>query len=482
MEASERTDASQLIDGRWDEGSESTPNLSPSDGREIGRIARGTADDVDRAVEVAQDRARGWRRLAAGERARILTDASALLAPRADEWAAVMASEMGKPIVEARAECLRAAAILRFFAEELHRPIGDHFLSDVGESWLFTRREAVGVVGLITPWNFPAAIPAWKLAPALAFGNAVILKLASDAPATGLFLVRALVEVGLPDGVLGVVLGPGGEIGGRLVSHEGVDAISFTGSDAVGHRLIERCAHHRKRVQAEMGGHNPAIVCADANLDLAIAALTAGGFAAAGQKCTSTRRVFVDAGRYEEVCERLARSAGALRVGDASDPRTQLGPLAGRGQFEEVLGAVEQAAGEGVVLAGGGRAEGTPAKGSFLDATILAELPRDSTFATKEVFGPALSIWPVESDEEAIAFANDSSYGLAASIFTGDLDRAKRFVEEVEVGLVHVNSQTAGAEVHLPFGGSKGSSYGPHEQGRAAIEFYTQDKTVYLDG
>jgi aldehyde dehydrogenase (NAD+) len=479
--ATQENEVLQLIGGGWEGGVDSSANVDPSDGGEFGRVARGTADDVDRAVEAAAGKARDWAATPAGERAAILNRAAAALVADVDAWALTMATEMGKPVSEARVECLRAAAILRYFAEELHRPVGEHYLSDVGDTWLFTRREAVGVVGLITPWNFPAAIPAWKLAPALTFGNAVVLKPAGDAPATGMRLVRALVEAGLPDGVLNVVLGPGGELGRRMVEHPGIDAISFTGSEAVGRGVIAGGASTGKRVQAEMGGHNPAIVCADANLDGAVAALVAGGFSAAGQKCTATRRVFVERQRYEEVVERLGAAAAALRVGDAKDPGTVLGPLAGVGQRDEVEEAVRSAGTAGRVVAGAARPGGVPEAGAFLDATVIADLPLDSEFATTEVFGPALAVWPFDGEDEAIELANRTSYGLSAAIFTRDLDRAKRFVGEIEVGLVHVNSQTAGAEVHVPFGGDKGSSYGPHEQGRAAIEFYSKDKTVYFD-
>jgi aldehyde dehydrogenase (NAD+) len=342
-----RADALQLIAGAWTRGADEAENIDPSSGESIGRVARGTREDVDRAVEAAAAGAAAWATTPAGERARVLTDGAAALSARSEQWALQMAAEMGKPLTEARLECQRAAAIFRFFAEELHRPVGEHFLSDVGDTWLFTRREPIGVVGLITPWNFPAAIPAWKLAPALAFGNTVVLKLASDAPATGLALVMALVEAGLPDGVLNVVLGSGPELGGRLIEHPEVVAISFTGSEQVGVGVVAAAAARGKRVQAEMGGHNPVIVAADANLDLAVPAILAGGFASAGQKCTATRRVFADASLCDELAGRLVGGAEALRIGDARDPDTTLGPLVGHPQRDAVLDAVCRAAGAG---------------------------------------------------------------------------------------------------------------------------------------
>lgn len=478
----QEADARQYIGGEWFAGADAVPNINPSSGEPIGEIAVGSAGDVDRAVEAAAAAAAGWASTPAGRRAEILAGAADRLSAQGEIWSRQMAREMGKPVAEARLECRRAAAILHYFAEELHRPVGQHYLSDASDTWLFTRREPVGVVGLITPWNFPAAIPTWKLAPALAFGNAVVLKLASDAPATGLGLVKALVEAGLPGGVLNVVLGAGGEIGGRLVEHPDVEAISFTGSTEVGRTIIAAGSAAGKRIQAEMGGQNPAIVCSDANLDQAATALVSGAFASAGQKCTSTRRIYADAAVFDDLVARVVEGAEALCVGDALDRKTTLGPLVGRAQLEEVLVAVERATAEGTLLSGGTRIEDNGrASGYFMGPTVLTDLNPEGEFATDEVFGPAVAIWPTDSHEQAIESANRTTYGLSASIFTRDLDRSRDFVSRIRAGLVHVNSQTAGAEVHVPFGGARDSSYGPHEQGRAAIEFYTQDKTVYFD-
>jgi aldehyde dehydrogenase (NAD+) len=389
---------------------------------------------------------------------------------------------MGKPIAEARAECLRAATILRYHAGEAYRPIGEHYASDTGTTWLFTRREPVGVVGIITPWNFPAAIPTWKLAPALVHGNTVVLKLAGDAPLTGLRLVSAFVKAGLPAGVLNVVLGPGGEIGAAIVEHPDIAAVSFTGSTLVGRELIAKCAALGKRVQAEMGGHNPAIVRADANLKQALDAVTLGAFASAGQKCTATRRVYVARELYDDFVAGLAEQAQKLRVGAAVDPKTQMGPLAGTAQLTDVMSEVSAAAAGAEVVTGGDQLEGDGfAGGSFMAPTVFANVDPASNLATREVFGPVVAVWPMDRDDQLIELANRTSYGLSASIFTRDLNWARVFVERVRAGIVHVNSQTAGAEVHVPFGGLGSSSYGPHEQGRSAIEFYTQDKTVYLD-
>jgi aldehyde dehydrogenase (NAD+) len=474
----EPAQGSMLIGGEWTVGGRRTEDVDPSTGEVFAEVARGDASDVDSAVEAAKEAFAGWAGLAAATRAQVLNAAAAELDADADAWAQLMAREMGKPVAEARGECLRAGAILRYFAGEAHRPIGEHFASDTRSTWLFTRRQALGVVGIIAPWNFPAAIPAWKVAPALAFGNTVVLKLASDAPLTGLRLVRALQSAGLPAGALNVVLGSGGEVGDRLIDHPDVAAISFTGSTAVGRSIVGRAAAAGKKVQAEMGGHNPAIVCADANLGQALDAVALGAFASAGQKCTATRRVYVARSRYDEFLTGLVERARGLRIGSALDATTQLGPLAGRSQAADVAAGVDAARRTAEVACGGASVDGP---GCFFEPTVFADVPADNVAATQEIFGPVVAVWAMEEGEDLVELANRTSFGLSAAIFTRDLNEAKRFVEGVRAGLVHVNSQTAGAEVHVPFGGLGASSYGPHEQGRAAIEFYTEDKTVYFD-
>jgi acyl-CoA reductase-like NAD-dependent aldehyde dehydrogenase len=473
-----------LIGGsRLDDGSAGVREThDPGSGKPVGVVPQGSVSDVGRAVDAAREARAGWRHTPAGSRGDVLARAAAALEADIGAWAELMTREMGKPLAEAKVECVRAARILRFFAGEAHRPFGEHYESDLPGTWLFTRREPVGVVGLITPWNFPAAIPAWKLAPALVFGNAVVLKLASDGALTGLRLVEALADAGLPDGVLNVVLGPGAEIGAAIAADEGIDAVSFTGSMEVGRGIRDEVASRGGRVQLELGGHNPVIIRADADLELALGAVTLGAFASAGQKCTATRRVYVAESLYGEFVDALAKCADALRVGHGLDPDTQLGPLVSEGALEEVLTALERASSDGEVRAGGvRRADGDLARGAYMDATVVTDLTEDAELATREVFGPAVSVWPAADDHEAIELANRLPYGLSAALFTADLGVAMDFVEEIEVGLVHVNSQTAGADPHVPFGGAGSSAYGPHEQGRAAIEFFTEQKTVYMD-
>jgi alpha-ketoglutaric semialdehyde dehydrogenase len=476
------TSGRNFIGGRWIDTQDTIEDIDPGNGQVVGVLARGTAADVDAAVEAARRAAPDWAALAASTRGAILRTAADDLEQQADEWARLMTREMGKPYPEARVECVRAAAILRFFAGEPHRPFGEQYASDQAQTWLFTRRHPIGVVGIITPWNFPAAIPTWKLAPALVFGNTAVMKLADDAALTGLRLIEALVAAGLPDGVVNVVVGRGSEVGAAIVEHPGVNAVSFTGSTETGRGILEKASRSAKRVQLEMGGHNPVIVRADAALDRAVAAVALGAFASAGQKCTATRRVYVARELYDEFTDRLVSLASGMKIGHGLDEGTEMGPLVNEVQLQGVLDALERAEKQGTLRTGGKRlSDGELEKGSYMGPAVLTDLPHDAEFACEEVFGPAVAVWPVDDDDEAIELANRTQYDLSASIFTRDLDVAKRFVEEIRAGIVHVNSQTAGAEVPVPFGGLSGSGYGPHEQGRAAREFYTESKTVYLD-
>jgi acyl-CoA reductase-like NAD-dependent aldehyde dehydrogenase len=390
-----------------------------------------------------------------------------------------MTREMGKPLREARMESARAAAIFRYFAGEAWRPKGEMYEQSATGSAVYTLRRPLGVIALITPWNFPAAIPAWKLAPALVFGNTVVLKLAQDAPLTGLHLAACLDEAGLPAGVLNVVIGRGSEVGTPLVRHPDVRAISFTGSVDVGRQVREAATALGKRVQLELGGHNPLIVMADAKLEKAVEAAYAGAFWSAGQKCTATRRIYVHDSVYDAFKQRLLERIEAGKVGDPADPETEVGPVVNGKQLDDILAAVAQGAREGgTVLAGGERLDD---EGYLIAPTLFEDVDDSAMLSCEEVFGPVTSLYRFATLDEAIRRANSVEYGLSASIFTTDLETTQRFVNEVEAGLLHINSQTAGADVHVPFGGIKGSGFGPHEQGRAALEFYTEVITVYQD-
>jgi aldehyde dehydrogenase (NAD+) len=445
----------------------------------VGEFPSSGAEDVDAAVSAAEAAWPGWAKLPAAKRGAFLAAAAGAIESRVEEIAQDMTREMGKPLRESRMEAARSAAILRFFSGEGWRPLGQVYEQSLTGAAVYTRRRALGIVALITPWNFPAAIPAWKTAPALAYGNTVVLKLAQDAPLTGLHLARAFQEAGLPDGVLNVVIGRGSEVGEPLVRDPRVRAVSFTGSVPVGHGVREHAMRLGKRVQLELGGHNPLIVAQDADLDSAVQAAYAGAFWSAGQKCTATRRIYVQEPVYDEFRSRLLERIAAGNVGDPADPETEVGPIVNEHQFEEVLAGIERGRKEGgAVLAGGERAD----PDAYLVAPTLFEEVADDAFRScEEVFGPVTSLYRFSTLDDAIARANAVRFGLSASVFTSNLATAERCVEQLAAGILHVNSQTAGADVHVPFGGSKESGYGPHEQGRAAIEFYTEEITIYRD-
>jgi aldehyde dehydrogenase (NAD+) len=474
--------AANFIAGEW------TPSLS---GRTyerhnpwrpaelLGEFPSSDAADVASAVSAAEASARGWASLPAPRRCAFLSGAADVIDARVEEIAQDMTREMGKPLRESRMEAARAAAIFRFFSGEGWRPLGQVFEQTATGAPVYTRRRPLGIVGLITPWNFPAAIPAWKTAPALAYGNSVVLKLAQDAPLTGLHLARALQEAGLPDGVLNVVIGRGSDVGEPLVTDPRLRGISFTGSVPVGHGVREHAMRLGRRLQLELGGHNPLIVARDADLARAVEAAYAGAFWSAGQKCTATRRIYVHEAVYDEFRERFQERITAGKVGDPADPKTEVGPLVNERQFEEVLAGIARGREEGGrLVAGGERAD----PDAYLIAPTLFEGVDDDAFLScEEVFGPVTSLYRFGALDEAIARANAVRFGLSASVFTSSLATAERCVDGLEAGILHVNSQTAGADVHVPFGGSKGSGYGPHEQGRAAIEFYTEEITIYQD-
>jgi acyl-CoA reductase-like NAD-dependent aldehyde dehydrogenase len=444
-----------------------------------GVYAASDQDDAKAAIEAARAAFPGWAGLPAGQRASFLNKAADAVEARAERIAHDMTAEMGKPSREARLEAARAAAILRFAAGEAWRPIGELYEPSVADQRLYTLRRPLGVVGLITPWNFPIAIPVWKLAPALAYGNTVVLKLGYEAPRTGLHVAECFTEAGLPAGVLNVLTGAGSKVGAELVRNERVRAISFTGSVPVGRSVREQATARDCRVQLELGGHNPLIVMADAELDRAVEAAYAGAFWSAGQKCTATRRIYVQEGVYDAFRERLLARVERGVVGDPADPATEVGPVVNETPMEEILDAIERSRSEGgTVIAGGERADDD----AFLIApTVFEGLADDAYLSCEEVFGPVTSLYRFGDLDEALRRANGVRFGLSASIFTRDLRTAHRAASELEAGILHVNSQTAGADVHVPFGGIKGSGWGPHEQGRAAIEFFTEIVTVYQD-
>jgi acyl-CoA reductase-like NAD-dependent aldehyde dehydrogenase len=482
LEAPTRPELANYVGGEWApaRSGRTYQKHNPANPAEVvGDFPASAEEDVDASVEAAAKAFPDWSDTPAAGRAAVLMRAADAIEARVEDMAADMTREMGKPLREARMEAARTAAIFRFFAGEAWRPKGELYEQSATGSTLYTLQRPLGVVGLITPWNFPAAIPAWKMAPALVYGNTVVLKPAQEAPLTTLHLAAALDEAGLADGVLNVVIGRGSEVGTPLVAHPLVRAISFTGSVAVGRQVRDQATRLGKRVQLELGGQNPLIVTADADLGRAVEAAYAGAFWSAGQKCTATRRIYVETPVYDEFRQRLLDRIAAGKVGDPTDPETEVGPLVNEQQLNDVLEAIDQGKREGgKVLAGGERVDDD----SYLVAPTLFEgVADDAMLSCEEVFGPVASLYSFDTLDEAIERANAVEFGLSASIFTNSLEATQAFVKRLEAGLLHVNSQTAGADVHVPFGGIKGSGFGPHEQGRAALEFYTETVTVYQD-
>jgi aldehyde dehydrogenase (NAD+) len=470
------------IGGAWVEaaGGKTYAKTNPMRPSETtGIFQASTEEDATAAVEAADSAFGEWSRLPVARRAAYLSAAAGVLEARAEQVAVDMSTEMGKPLREARGETGRAAQILRFAAGEAFRSVGESFEQSATGQQVMTRRRPLGVVGLITPWNFPIAIPVWKLAPALVYGNTVVLKLAYEAPRTGLHIAEALAEADLPAGVLNVLTGRGSTVGAALVRDPRVRAISFTGSVATGNGVRDEATALGKRVQLELGGHNPLIVMADADLGRAVEAAYAGAFWSAGQKCTATRRIYVEDGVYDDFRAQLLDRVARGKVGDPLDPDVEVGPIVNEAQFNEVAGGIERGLEQGGRLVTGGVRDG--ADGYLIDPALFEDVADDAFLSCEEVFGPVASLYRFGTLDEALDRANAVQYGLSAAIFTSSLASATRFSAEAQAGLLHVNSQTAGAEVHVPFGGIKASGFGPHEQGRAAMEFYTETVTIYVD-
>jgi aldehyde dehydrogenase (NAD+) len=470
-----------LAGGDWLDGRPS-PDVNPARPSEVvAEVRLADAAGAARAVAAARAAFPAWRATPAPARGEVLRRAADLLEARAESVGREFAREEGKTLAEAVGETRRAVAILRYFAGQTLEPDGETYPSASPLTLLYARREPVGVVLAITPWNFPMAIPAWKIAPALAYGNTVAWKPAELTPLTSVRLLEALREAGLPDGVLNLVLGRGSEVGDALTGHADVDAITFTGSNPVGRAIQRRATERGVKVQLEMGGKNPAVVLADADLDLATLHVARGAFLSAGQKCTATSRVIVERSVLEPFAERLAAVAREWKLGDPLDPETRVGPVVSRSAMESILGYLERGRADGGrFLAGGARAERL-GDGYFVEPTVIEGLDAGSPLVREEIFGPVAALLPAGDFVDALAQANDTVYGLSASLFTRDLGAALRFAQEVRAGVVKVNQESAGLEFQVPFGGMKESSSGSREQGKVARDFFTQWKTVYLD-
>ncbi len=475
-----------LIGGEWQPAASggTFENRSPADTDDlVGRFAASRAEDVERAVSAAAEAAAGWRATSPLARAAILSRAADIMMSRVEQIGRELTREEGKTLKEGIGETTRAAQILRYYAGDAQQPDGEHYPSASLTTLLYTVREPLGVVAVITPWNFPIAIPTWKVAPALAYGNTVVLKPASFTPLCAVRLAEVLQEAGLPPGVLNLVTGSAKDTGDPLVRDARVTAITFTGSNEVGSSLKHVAAETGAKLQLELGGKNPAIVLADADLDHALTHVVNGAMMSTGQKCTATSRAIVDRRVADRFTGMLTDRIAGLKVGDPLDAGTAIGPLISAEAAERVGGEVERAAAGGAtLLTGGGRPDddGTR-RGHFLRPSLFGDVAPDSRLGQEELFGPVLGVLAVDGLDEAISVANNVRFGLSASLFTRDLGRALRFAREIQAGIVHVNSETAGAEPQVPFGGMKGSSSYSREQGKAAREFFTQVKTVYID-
>jgi len=445
---------------------------------------RSTPEDVDGAVAAAKRALDGWRRMPAPKRGDILFRAQRLLEQRLEDVARAMTLEEGKTLKESRGEVQKSINVLEFVAGEARRLNGETVPSEMPSTFCYTTREPLGVVAVVTPWNFPVAIPTWKIAPALVAGNTVVFKPASATPLTAKLLTEIFVEAGLPRGVLNLVYGDGGTIGDRLVTHPDIKAVSFTGSNEVGSKLHADASKTHKKVLCEMGGKNPLVVLEDADVKLAAAATAQGAFGSTGQRCTATSRAIVVRARLAEFLAAVTAEAEAIVVGDGMKDGVGMGPAVDKRQYETDLEYIRIAVKEGARIVTGGLPEpgaSVPAGGYFVRPTVLADVTPSMRIAQEEVFGPVLSVIAVDDAEQALEVANGVRFGLSASIYSQDYGRIMQFCDRIEVGIVHVNSPTVGGEAQLPFGGTKATGVGGREMGRTAIEFFTEWKTVYLD-
>jgi len=473
------------IAGEWkDSITEKTiPNINPASTEEVlGLAPLSSPEEAREAVAAAKTAAPGWRDTPAPARGAYLMKMVAALRERQEELATVITREEGKAIRESRIEVGKAIDVFEYMAGAGRRLGGVTLPSAFNGNFSYTVRQPIGVVALITPWNFPVSIPAWKLAPALICGNTVVLKPASYVPGSAEILVQSIEAAGFPPGVVNLIYGSGREIGDVLVEHPDIAGVSFTGSNSIGARLFQQCALRGARAQCEMGGKNPAVILEDANLDLAVPAVVGGAFGATGQRCTAISRAIVVEAVADEFIEKVVERTRELAIGDGLDETTFIGPAVSEGQMDSVLEYVEIGREEGAKLLYGGErlTDDNHAGGYFLTPAIFDQAAPEMRISQEEIFGPVLTVIRVKDFEEALAVANDVEFGLTSVIYTNDLARSMQFVNQVESGMTHVNAPFLGGEVHLPFGGTKASGTGPREMGEAALDFYTELKAVYI--
>ena len=468
-----------LIDGEW-VGSDGVENINPSNLKEVvGVYARATVEDTQQAIAAAKAAFPAWSRSGILERHAILRKAADEITARKQELGELLSREEGKTLPEGIGEVTRAAQIFDFFAGEVLRLAGEVLPSVRPGVGVEITREPIGVIGIITPWNFPIAIPAWKIAPALAYGNTVVVKPADLVPGSTWAIVDILVRAGLPKGVLNLVMGKGSVVGQTMLDSKDVNAISFTGSVGTGKRVAAASIEHGRKFQLEMGGKNPTIVLDDADLKVAVETVAQSAFFSTGQRCTASSRVIVTEGIHDKFVDALCERTKNLRVGDALAKDTEIGPVVDPSQLKQDMDYIEIGRGEGAELRAGGNRVNAETEGHFLQPALFVGATNQMRIAREEIFGPVAAVIKVKDYEEALATANDTEFGLSAGIVTTSLKYATHFKRNAEAGMVMVNVPTAGVDFHVPFGGRKGSSYGPREQGKYAAEFFTVVKTAY---
>ncbi len=470
-----------FIAGRWQDGESAIANHNPSDTNDIiGHYAQADAEQVREAIAAARQAQPAWEAVGLEARNAVLQAIAEELQERAEELGTLLSREEGKPLAEGVGEVQRAARFFHYYAAEVHRQMGETADSVRPGIEVDIRREAVGVVGIVAPWNFPTAIPAWKIAPALAYGNAVVFKPANLVPASAWALAEIISRQNLPAGTFNLVMGSGGSVGEALISSADIDALSFTGSLSVGRRVASATAANLVRCQLEMGSKNALLVMDDADLDLAVEAALAGGYSGTGQKCTASSRLVVHRAVHDAFVDKLSTRLRSMVVGPATDPATQMGPVVDGAALESILSAIASAEQAGAIRVCGGEGLSLSTPGHYLSPCLFTDTDNAMEVNRQEIFGPVAAVIPIDDFEQGLAVVNDTQYGLTAGIVTDSLHYATRFRREAKTGCVMVNLPTAGTDFHVPFGGRKASSFGPREQGQYAREFYTAVKTSYI--
>ena len=476
------------IAGHWKEGSLSSgnqgeANTNPANPSEVlGYSTLSSASDVKEAISAAAEAQHSWAKTPRPTRGAVLKRAAEIIRENLESIAKLVTLEEGKNLNEAKGEVLKTINSLEFTASEGRRPTGQVIPSEMQNTFVYTTRVPLGVVGIITPWNFPICIPAWKIGPALLEGNTVVFKPSGLTPATAVELVKAFEKAGLPPGVLNLVLGKGSVVGNAIVQDPRIKGISFTGSNEIGTALNAEAAKRLMKVQLEMGGKNPVIVLADADLDQAAEATVQGAFGSTGQRCTATSRLIVEKSVHTALVQKVIDRVRTIKMGNGLADPTAMGPVVDEYQFKQVLNAIQQAKNEGAkMLCGEEASNKNPAHGFFIAPTVFDQVTPNMTLAKEEVFGPVLAVIPVENFKEAIQVANAVDYGLSSSVYTRNIQDVMGYIDEIETGMLHVNSPTVGGEVQAPFGGLKSTGTGGREMGSTGPEFFTELKTVYID-